>query len=157
MNLNEEITEKIAPFISKDEATIEENQDILIKILGENFKFLGSKINWSQTKNHWSKNYNKENITIDNSKKLKLIKEYLNSKGFNEIVERFPNIFYINDSSLDFGIRISKNSFWDIFEILIIDVPQHHYFFPPDGSWCVAITMGGFIDYGESNRSGGAV
>jgi len=150
MNLDEEIIEKIAPFISKNEATVEEDQDSLIKILGGNFKFLGSKINWSQTKNHWSENYNKGNMTIDNSIKLKLTKEYLSSKGFNEAIGRLPNILYINDSSLDFGIKISKNSFWPIFEILIINVPQHHYFFPPDGSWCLAITMGGFIDYGES-------
>jgi len=156
MNLNKEIIEKLTPFASKNEVIIEEDQDNLISILSENFKFLGSKINWSQTKNYWSKNYNKENITIDNSIKLKLIKGYLKSQGFNEIIDRSPNIFYINDSSLNFGIKISKNSFWDIFEILIINVPQHHYFFPPDGSWCVAITMGGFIDYGESERNSGA-
>lgn len=150
MNLNEEITEKIAPFISKNEAAVEKDQNILIKILSENFTFFGSKINWSQTNNHWSRNYNKENISIDNSRKLEIIKEYLNNNGFDEVVKRFPSIYYINDSSLDFGIKISKNSFWDIFEILIINVPQHHYFFPPDGSWCLAITMGGFIDYGES-------
>ncbi|WP_208911692.1 hypothetical protein [Paracidovorax avenae] len=152
MNLDEEIIEKIKQFIYENEVAIEKNQDSLIKILNENFYFLGSKIDWSKTKNHWRKDYNQQNITVDNLEKLTITRVQLENEGFNEVIERFSNVFYINDSSLDFGLKISKKSFWDIFEILIINVPQHHYFFPPDGSWCLAITMGGFIDYGESNK-----
>ncbi|SFD47277.1 hypothetical protein [Paracidovorax konjaci] len=150
MNIEEEILEKIAPYTINNHLIVEHNQEKLINPLSKKFSFSGSKIDWGKTRNHWLYNYNPRNKTINTTEKLEIVANELENKNFQSIIDQSPRIFYINDSSLDFGLIISRNIFWDVFRLIIINTPQHHYFFPEDGSWCLAITMEGFVDYGES-------
>lgn len=154
MNIDEEILKEITPFTKNNHLEVEHNQAKLIKLLSTKFQFSGSKINWSKTNNHWSHNYNPENKTINTIEKLEIIEKKLKEVDFQSTINQTTKICYINDSSLDFGLVISNHIFQEIFTILITNVPQHHYFFPIDGSWCLAITMEGFIDYGETLKKG---
>lgn len=150
MDIEEEILKELAPYTGIKHLVIEHNQRKIIKTLSSKFQFSGSKIDWNRTQDHWLHNYNPENKTIETTEKLKIAEHELQKRNFQFVLDRTSKVCYINDSSLNFGLTISNRIFWEIFKILIINAPQHHYFLAEDGSWCLAITMEGFMDYGES-------
>lgn len=151
MSVDNEFMQSLHQMIEKGSVSIVENDSKIFNIISENYEFIGSKIDWNKTKSHWSEKYKflKEGINAEN--KYENILTSLNKNNFKEIIKNEGSIYYINDSSLSYGLKIEKTSFLDVLKIIIFNVPQHHYFTDADGSWCLAITMEGYIDFGYSN------
>lgn len=152
MSLDEEIVEMLTPICKEGLLSIERDQSALIQVLSRNFKFSGSKIDWSKTANHWHRIFGSNDGSRTLDEKYRSVNGILREKNFAKTLECERQILYVNDSSLEFGLRISHLRFWESLEILVSNVPQHHYFFAADGSWCLAITMEGFVDFAYAAR-----
>ncbi|WP_336695681.1 hypothetical protein [Delftia acidovorans] len=150
MSVNDEFMELLHQIIAKGSVSIVEDDSKIFDIINENYEFIGSKIDWSRTRNHWSEKYNFSKEGINLKDKYKNILKSLINNNFNEIIKNENGIYYISDYSLSYGLEIEKSSFFDILKIIISNIPQHHYFTNPNGSWCLAITMEGYIDFGYS-------
>lgn len=152
MSLNEEVLGMLAPLSKDGLLKIANDQATLIQTLNRRFYFSGSKIDWTKSTDHWHQSFRSSGESIDVEEKHRAVEEILRKHDFPAVVERTIEVDYINDSSLEFGVRLSPIIFWDAFAILLPHVPQHHYFFSADGSWCLAITMEGFVDFGRAAK-----
>ncbi|WP_127956574.1 type IV secretion protein Rhs [Serratia microhaemolytica] len=146
MTLDDEIKEKIISLPYYFE--IINNWEKIADKLSDSFSWIGSKIDWSKTKGHnhlkLKGNYSDWLIDIDKFiKEFNLDKEILDSK----------NIFYINDSSLDFSVAIPSDGFYPFLEMAIMNIPQHHYFFDQNKKWGLVITSEGYVDFGFSQKA----
>lgn len=152
MGLNEEILAMLAPLSIEGSLEIANDQANLIQNLNRRFYFAGSKIDWSRSTDHWHQSFRSSDESIDTRGKHRAVEEILRKHEFSSVIECAVEIDYINDSSLDFGVRLSPTIFWDALAVFLSHVPQHHYFFAADGSWCLAITMEGFVDFGRAAK-----
>ena len=153
MNFEDEISTMLAPLTGVGHLSIERDQNRLIQVLNKNFTFTGSKVDWSKTLGHWCQTFRINDQSVSLDEKFESVEAILRRKNFSQILEGGGGIFYINDSSLDFGLEMSPMRFWDVLRIIVSNVPQHHYFFAATGYWCLAITMEGFVDFGYASKS----
>lgn len=65
-------------------------------------------------------------------------------------IKNSEGIYYINDSSLDFAVRLVFSQLSDFIDLAINNIPQHHYIFDKAMKWCLVISSEGFIDFGLS-------
>lgn len=115
----------------------------LADILTNSFEWKGSKIDWSKTNGHKCCTLN-----ASSGEGICFAKKFLSDSGVARIISSSERIFYINDSSLDFSLMISPGQFEDVFEYLVVNVPQHHYFFDVDNGWCLVFSSEGYVDFG---------
>lgn len=118
-----------------------ENPEAYLNLIEQKFVFHGSKIDWLLTDKHYSKESNNESLLADTSLFIKELKEkYLNNN---------VRLMYIGDSLTDFGYQFELK---DIEKILVyfLDIPQHHYFIPLEGDWCLCISSENYLDFGFS-------
>lgn len=141
MTLNDEIKLLIADLPNPPE--IIDEWEPIADYLSDMFEWAGSKIDWDKTISH---SYQK--LTNDKRFWPSLVIAFINRHyRFCDSEE----IFYINDSSLDFALKISAEQFNHTLTLLTDQVPQHHYFFAPKTKWCLSITSEGYVDFGFSN------
>ncbi|MFC0561489.1 rhs-associated protein [Halalkalibacter alkalisediminis] len=117
------------------------NPETYLNLIEQKFEFNGSKIDWLQTNKHYSKESNNESLLTDASLFITELKE----KHLNNNVR----VMYIGDSLTEFGYQFELK---DIEQILVyfLDIPQHHYFIPLEGDWCLCITYENYLDFGFS-------
>lgn len=120
-----------------------EDWEPIADILSDRFPWKGSKIDWNHLKCHVEDKFNFS--SDDHSKE---IERFLIKSGAINKISKSNVIYYINDSSLDFAFLLKPNSFIDFASYATNNIPQHHYFFDNEGSWCLAITSEGYIDFG---------
>jgi len=108
-------------------------------MIEEKYPFSGAKIDWKSIPCSISKktnNYRKRN------------KDFI--VFFHEMKKKFSlsgDVFYVNDSAIDFAIKGSIESIGKIIKYLL-KIPQHHYFIGNEGNWCLCFTMEGYMDFG---------
>jgi hypothetical protein len=144
MTLDEEIREKISLF--PDKYKILNDWEEVADKLSDSFEWVGSKIKWSATKEHYSLG-----LSGDYSEWIPLISEFAEKVDRKYKIFHNNEIFYINDSSLDFSVALRAEVFFDFLKIAIENIPQHHYFFDENYRWCFVISSEGFVDFGFSN------
>lgn len=146
MNLDDEIKELF--FKMENPPVIIDDWENIAEILSLSFEWHGSKIDWSKTKNHKSKK-----LEGDYCNWVDIIRSFINREViFNEVNDSF-DIYYINDSSLDFALYLKGEQLWDLIPCLIENVPQHHYFFDKIKKWCFVISSEGYLDFGVSIKN----
>jgi hypothetical protein len=143
MNLDDEIKLLIADLSNPPE--IIDEWEPIADFLSDTFEWAGSKIDWGKSINH---SYHK--LTSNKGVWPALVLAFINK---HDLVCSSKEIFYINDSSLDFALRISAEQFNSTLILLINNVPQHHYFFDTEAKWCLSITSEGYVDFGFSNMT----
>ena len=141
--LEDEIKEKIVLLPGKLEVI--NDIELIIDDLSDNFEWSGSKIDWTKTKSH-------ETIKLngDYSNWISEINSFILTKNINDFISRSENIFYINDSSLDFSVKLDLEAFYPFLEMAIKNIPQHHYFYDKRKKWCFVISSEGYADFGFS-------
>ncbi|WP_244849752.1 hypothetical protein [Caballeronia sp. SL2Y3] len=115
--------------------------------LARKFEWKGSKIDWAKCKNH---SYRQLTGTYENW--IRLIGDFIKS-GLIEHAVLAGDIFYMNDSSLDFAVRVRPEQFYDFMSFAVLNIPQHHYFFDETMAWCLVISAEGYVDFGISIES----
>ncbi|ULO09547.1 rhs-associated protein [Paenibacillus sp. 19GGS1-52] len=117
------------------------NPEKYLNIIEQKFEFNGSKIDWLQTNKHHSKESNIESLLTDAS----LFITELTEKYLNDNVQ----VMYLGDSLTEFGYQFEIK---DLEQILVyfLDIPQHHYFIPLEGDWCLCISHENYLDFGFS-------
>ncbi|MDR1794568.1 MAG: hypothetical protein LBR25_04165 [Erysipelotrichaceae bacterium] len=138
MNINAEIRQQLDQLNQKIEIV---EVDRLTDILETTFSFKGSKIDWSKTVSH---QYRKYDIR-DSS--LKDILAFVKQPDLYEYIQNSEKICYLNDGQLDFGLSFSPDAFFEMVQLLLKQIPTHHYFFSASPDWCLAITMEGDMDF----------
>lgn len=121
------------------------NPETYLNLIEQKFKFNGSKIDWLQSNMHYSKESNNESLLTDASLFITELKEkYLNNN---------VPVIYIGDSLTDFGYQFEIKDI-EQFLVYFLDIPQHHYFIPLEGDWCLCISFENYLDFGFSlNRN----
>ncbi|WLR42517.1 rhs-associated protein [Bacillus carboniphilus] len=122
-----------------------EDPESFINLIEQNFEFSGSQIDWFKTDNHYSKESNNKSLLSD----ARLFIAELKEKYMNNNIP----LMYIGDNLTEFGYQFEIK---DIEKILVffLDIPQHHYFIPLEGDWCLGISYENYLDFGFSlNRS----
>lgn len=69
---------------------------------------------------------------------------------FDQMVGRFGlvgDVVYVGDSATDFALGGALNCMRDVLRELLA-IPQHHYFVGPECSWCLCLTMEGYMGFG---------
>lgn len=121
-----------------------ENWDNYADLISDNYPWYGSQIDWDKMPNHLSmKLGSKDNIGES------LIK-FINENKLDHLFKADKYLIYINDSSLDYGIKFNSEIYSTLMKELIELIPQHHYFFNEDASWCLVISAEGYIDFGKA-------
>lgn len=143
MTLDDEIKEKILQL--SDSLLIIDSWDSIADELSDSFEWIGSKINWSKTSNHESMN-----LKGNYSDWIDQINKFIHANNIDSEISHSDNIYYINDSSLDFSVSIKPEQFYIFFKMAIEYIPQHHYFFNRERKWCIVISSEGYIDFGFS-------
>lgn len=143
MTLDDEIKEKISQL--SDSLLIIDDWDFIADELSDSFEWIGSKINWSKTTKHKSLN-----LKGNNSDWLGQVNKFIHANNINSEISHSDQIYYINDSSLDFSISIKPEQFHPFLKMAIENIPQHHYFFNRKTRWCIVISSEGYIDFGFS-------
>ena len=111
--------------------------DLLAKV----YPVSGSKIDWKRVPGAI------ETTEEDHSLQADRFAEF-----FEEMRSRFrlaDPVLYAGDSATDFALEGSMDAMQRALTDLI-DVPQHHYFVGPNGSWCICMTMEGDMAFGQS-------
>lgn len=123
----------------------EVSQNYLITILTEQFKWSGSKIDWSTTVGH---QYCKVNFC--QSDFYDQIKLFINYPEIKKAVQTNQEIYYVNDGTLDLSICLDGINICEFIQYITDNIPLHHYFLDLTGEWCLAVTSEGYIDFGFS-------
>ena len=121
-----------------------ENPETYLDLIEQKFKFNGSKIDWSQTNKHYTKQLSNESLLTDTIQFIINLKEkYLNNN---------VRVMYLGDSLTEFGYQFEIK---DIEQLLVyfLEIPQHHYFIPLDGDWCLCVSYENYLDFGFSLNS----
>lgn len=118
-----------------------ENPETYLNLIEQKFEFSGSQIDWSQTNKHCSKESDNESLPTD----ARLFITELKEKYLNNNVQ----VMYIGDSLTEFGYQFDTK---DIEKLLVyfLNIPQHHYFIPLEGDWCLCISYENYLDFGFS-------
>ena len=143
MTLDDEIKEKILQL--SDSLLIIDSWDSIADELSDSFEWIVSKINWSKTSNHESLN-----LKGNHSDWIEQINNFIHTNNIDNEISHSDNIYYINDSSLDFSVYIKPEQFYIFLKMAIEYIPQHHYFFNRERKWCIVISSEGYIDFGFS-------
>lgn len=112
-------------------------------ILSSSFNWKGSKIDWNSLGLHIEKP-----VDFKSSKVDKEVEEFIEKSGLSKLIIYAKNIYYVNDSSLDFAVSLNMENFSSFVIYAINNIPQHHYFFDERAMWCFAITTEGYLDLG---------
>jgi len=114
----------------------------IVDSLEENFLFVGSKIDWTTTKDH------KAGLWQGQSKDCDFL------EFFGERVKDFgaqTHIYYVNDNQLNYALKGSMRVFQKNLPT-IFQIPAHHYFIDEDFGWCLVYSMEGNLDFGCRNK-----
>ncbi|WP_262216216.1 type IV secretion protein Rhs [Serratia ficaria] len=114
--------------------------------LSDSFEWTGSKINWSRTK--WHRFIE---LHGDYQSWVSQVFSFLKDGAIKKEIDMSNEIYYINDSSLDFAVKMSSDEISRFLELAIKNIPQHHYLFERNKKWCIVISSEGYIDFGVSN------
>lgn len=144
MTIDNEIKLQIAD-LSNPPEIIDEWEGIADS-LSDMFEWAGSKIDWSKAISH-----SFQRIGSDKELWPSLVMEFINVHA-HDFICKSNGFFYINDSSLDFALKIQPAQIYNTLTLLIENVPQHHYFFDIDAKWCLVISSEGYVDFGFSNN-----
>ena len=145
MTLDDEIRRKILQL--PDTPEIIDDWDFIVGELSDDFRWIGSKIDWEKTIDH---KYSE--LHGGYSDWLGTIKCFIKDNKINNLISKSNEIFYINDSSLDFSVRLNNDQFYHFLSLAVNDIPQHHYFFERKSKWCLVISSEGYIDFGFSPK-----
>ncbi|WP_148873219.1 type IV secretion protein Rhs [Serratia marcescens] len=140
MTLDDEIKILIAGLPNPPE--IIDKWEEVADLLSGMFEWIGSKIDWRKAIEH-----SYQRLPNDKSVWPSLVVGFINE---NNLTHCSKEIFYINDSSLDYALKITADEFNSMLALLIENVPQHHYFFDVKTRWCLSITSEGYMDLGFS-------
>jgi hypothetical protein len=61
-------------------------------------------------------------------------------------------VLYAGDSSTSFALAAAVGDMQRALPVLF-EIPQHHYFVGPNGSWCMCMTMEGDMAFGSVEES----
>lgn len=142
MTIDNEIKLHIADLRNPPE--IIESWEPIADSLSDMFDWIGSKIDWNKTIGHVSQ-------ALGDEKKswASMVISFIH-KNAHDLIFSSDAIFYINDSSLDFALKILPDQMNAMLNLLIELVPQHHYFFDVNNQWCLVVSSEGYVDFGVS-------
>lgn len=145
MTLDDEIKMKLSQLSQPPELV--DNWENIADKLSNSFDWKGTKIDWSKTLKHKSKQ-----LFGSYSNWLSTIRKFIVNNDISTEIKESGDIYYINDSSLNFAVHLKFNQFDSFLAFAIENIPQHHYFFDSSNKWCLVISCEGFIDFGLSLR-----
>jgi len=125
---------------------IDDDKEITAEIEGS-FAWCGSKIDWSKTAIHRSYCLSKSS-EAQNCAVVQFIKRY----GIDREIAASKEIYYINDCSISFAVRLDSVQFFPFITLALEYIPEHHYFFERQRKWCLCVTMNGLVDFGFSQE-----
>lgn len=143
MTLDDEIKMKLSQ-LSEPPELVDNWKNIAHK-LSNSFDWKGTKIDWSKTLKHKS-----NQLFGSYSNWLYTIRKFIEDNDISTKIRESGDIYYINDSSLNFAVHLKFNQFDSFLALAIENIPQHHYFFDSSNKWCLVISSEGFIDFGLS-------
>lgn len=143
MTIDDEIRTQVAKIPNAPE--IIDDWEPIADSLSEMFDWAGSKIDWGKTSKH-----KYQELKEDKKCWPSLVKNFVH-KYMQGFIYNSKEIYYINDSSLNFALKISPNQMDLMLDLLIENVPQHHYFLNLEAKWCLVISSEGYVDFGFSN------
>lgn len=143
MTLDDEIRKEIS--LLPEQPEIVDDWEHIADELSDSYSWAGSKIDWSKTSAHRSLE-----LHGDYKDWLVDIKKFIHETDVHDVISNSDEIYYINDSSLDFSFRLNPAQFFLFFDVAIENIPQHHYFFDRENKWCLVISAEGYIDFGFS-------
>ncbi|MEK4846067.1 rhs-associated protein [Bacillus sp. FSL W8-0183] len=120
---------------------VNKDPEIYLDLLEQKFEFDGSKIDWLQTKNHYSMNSNNESLLPDALLFITELKE--------KYLDNNLQVIYIGDNLTEFGYQFELKHIEELLAYFL-DVPQHHYFISLEGDWCMCISYENYLDFGFS-------
>ncbi|MFJ5963272.1 rhs-associated protein [Bacillus sp. NPDC093026] len=120
---------------------VNKDPEIYLDLLEQKFEFDGSKIDWLQTKNHYSMNSNNESLLPDALLFITELKE--------KYLDNNLQVIYIGDNLTEFGYQFELKHIEELL-VYFLDVPQHHYFISLEGDWCMCISYENYLDFGFS-------
>ena len=116
----------------------------MFALLTKTYPAIGSKIDWKRIPGAI------ERIETD---------QFVQSARFAEFFDEMCALFalkdpviYVGDSATDFSLAGSISSIRRILPMLL-QIPQHHYFVGPNGSWVMCMTMEGDMGFGAAEVS----
>lgn len=148
MTLDNEIKEKISQL--SDLLLIIDDWNAIADELSDSFEWIGSKINWSKATSHETLN-----LKGNYSDWVGQINNFIHANNIDSEISHSDQIYYINDSSLDFSVSIKPKQFYPFLKMAVENIPQHHYFFNRETRWCIVISSEGYVDFGFSINSYG--
>lgn len=137
----EELRKELRKEIESGDVLIIENSLSLFDKLSNNYPVLGSKIDWDSIPGVV------ERVETDQSIQFNSFAAF-----FEEMVGRFclsGDITYAGDGLIDFALFGEVQVFKKILSELF-SIPQHHYFWGSEFSWCICCTMEGDMAFGFS-------
>ncbi|WP_239367014.1 hypothetical protein [Snodgrassella communis] len=143
MTLDDEIKMKLSQLSEPPELV--DNWENIAHKLSNSFDWEGTKIDWSKTLKHKS-----NQLFGSYSNWLYTIRKFIVDNDISTKIRESGDIYYINDSSLNFAVHLKFNQFDSFLALAIENIPQHHYFFDSSNKWCLVISSEGFIDFGLS-------
>ncbi|MFQ0993646.1 type IV secretion protein Rhs [Gilliamella sp. BG2] len=143
MTFDDEIKIKLSQL--SEPAELIDNWENIAYQLSNSFEWKGTKIDWSKTLKHKS-----NQLFGSYFNWLFTIKKFIIDNDISAKIRESGDIYYINDSSLNFAVHLKFNQFDSFLAFAVESIPQHHYFFDSLNKWCLVISSEGFIDFGLS-------
>lgn len=141
MNLEDQVLMDIERFSPRPEVI--EDWEPVADRLSNAFPWKGSKIAWGQLDWHSA-----APIDLSQADCAPQLNAFLKTYDVLNALPAHGQIFYINDAALDVALSIKPEIFPGFLAYVVNDIPQHHYFFDSSGTWCLAVTAEGYMDFG---------
>jgi len=143
MTLDNKIREKLLSLVNPQQL-VDDEQPIVDEIEAA-FVFSASKIDWDKTLGHQT-----YDLGRDCADEFNQITAFIQKGSIDKAIEASDSLIYINDSSMDFAVKIKPEQFYPFLKLALDNIPQHHYFFEREAKWCLVISMEGDVDFGFS-------
>jgi len=121
---------------------IVEDADSIVSEIEASFVFSGSKIDWNKTQGH-----RQYYLGRDCPNEFNAITDFIRAFNIDKTIEASDSLVYINDSSIDFAVKLKPAQFYPFLQLALNNIPQHHYFFAQKEKWCLVISMEGDVDF----------
>ena len=145
MTLDDEIRIKLSQL--SDPPELVDSWEDIADNLSDSFNWKGAKIDWSKTTS-----YKSSQLFGNYSDWVSTIREFIANSDIDAEIKMSQDIYYINDSSLDFAVHLKLKQFDSFLAFAIENIPQHHYFFDFSNKWCLVISSEGYVDFGLSRK-----
>lgn len=143
MEYEEELLVRLGPELERAEVSVGPSSADVVDVIESRFPLVGSKIDWDSVPGAIVKRVMRRENDAYAASALNFVRELLGAGR----IDGLQAVLVVGDGPVDVVLSMTVEVLMKCLA-RILDVPQHTYVTPPDGRWCIVMTMEGDLCFG---------